>query len=492
MPVGQLPFDPGRMAARSGASPDRVGEEAPLTVSQLARSIGDALQAGFPKPVRVIGEVSGFKPGTHWYFSLKDADAVVSCVMFAGTARASSFTPANGQEVVVTARPDFWGKGGRTSLIVSRIDPVGEGALDAAFRRMCEEIRALGWFDDARKRSIPAFPRRVAVVTSKTGAALHDVLDTMRRRCPVVPVALVDVQVQGDGAADQVARALRWLGRQRKVLGVDVILLTRGGGSKEDLWTFNERLVAEAIVNCPVPVVAAIGHETDVSIAELVADLRCATPTQAAMRITPDLPAMLEQLGALEGALRRGTERRVREDGRRILAAARHLSAAALAGFRGAAHRLERAGARLDRQRPVRMLAHRLGMLEAMSVRLRTVIRQRLSALDLDGVRGRLARACGLAMERRRVRLDALERQLTAVGPLSVLNRGFSYTLRDDGRLVRSTEDVRLGDRIQTRVSDGTFGSTVEGMPPVRVTRPRRGPTAPGPPDQMDLFGGGR
>ncbi len=272
----------------------RAAQAAPLTVSQLAQRIGETIGGGFPQPVRVVGEVSGFKPNTHWYFNLKDADSVIGCVMFSSTARSALFTPSDGQQVVVTGRPDFWAKGGKTSFVVSRIEPVGQGALDAAFKALCDELRALGWFDQARKRPIPRFPRRVAVVTAATGAALQDVLVTMRRRCPAVEVGVVDVAVQGDGAAQDISAVFRWLGREHRRLGVEVILLTRGGGSKEDLWTFNERVVAEAIVRSPIPVVAAIGHEVDFTIAELVADERAATPTQAAMKVTPDTPALLE------------------------------------------------------------------------------------------------------------------------------------------------------------------------------------------------------
>ncbi len=451
--MDRLPFDPGKMAKRESARPG--GRSGALTVSQFAERMTDALRAGFPDAVRVLGEVSGFKPGTHWYFAIKDADAVVQCVMFANAARGSAFTPADGQSVVVTGKPDFWAKGGRASLIITKIEPVGEGALDAAFRAMCEEIRALGWFDPERKRPLPPIPRRVGVVTAKGGAAIHDVLDTMRRRCPMVEVALVDVQVQGQGAAESVAAAVRWLGRRHVELGVDVILVTRGGGSREDLWAFNERVVAEAIVKSPIPVVAAIGHETDTSIAELVADERCATPTQAAMRLTPDREALFEQLAAMSSALRTEVLRRLKGDRQKLDTARRHAALAVGASVHAAAARLETISGRIERHRPAAARARRTALLEATSARL--------------------VRAWASAVERASARLSAGERQLAAVGPMAVLKRGYSCTMRADGTLVRSAGEVKAGERVRTRVADGEFGSVVDASgSPARSSPTRR------------------
>src|SRR5256885_8286221 len=173
----RLPFDPAKMAAKARPA------DTPLTVSQLAARIGGTLASGFPLSLRVIGQISGFHDRTHWYFDLKDQAALVNCVMFSSAARKVRFTPQNGHEVVVTGRVSFYDKSGKVSLLVEKIEPVGAGALELAFRALCDELRKLGWFDQARKRPIPTCPRRVAVVTSRTGAALQDVLDTMRRRC---------------------------------------------------------------------------------------------------------------------------------------------------------------------------------------------------------------------------------------------------------------------------------------------------------------------
>lgn len=463
------------MAARPDATPAHAAPDA-LTVSQLAERISDALGSAFPSPVRVVGEVTGFKPGTHWYFSLKDAGAVVPCVMFSNLVRSASFRPADGQQVVATGRPDHWAKGGRTSFIVTRLEPVGQGALDAAFQAMCDELRRLGWFDPARKRPVPAFPRRVAVVTSLEGAAVQDVLATMKRRCPAVEVALVDVAVQGGSAAGEVAAAIRWIGRHRERLGVDVVLVTRGGGSREDLWAFNERVVAEAIVTCPLPVVAAIGHESDVTIAELVADERCATPTQAAMRLTPEMPALLEQLAAAGSMLRAAASRAASDRRRRLEACVRHAATAGAALVSRAARRVEEAGSRLERHRPAAVYARREALLDAGIARLNRAIHARLDATDPVPAQLLLAGAIAARIARASERLDACTRHLTAVGPQAVLERGYSVTTRADGSIVRSAADVKPGDPVHTRVADGSFRSTVDGSgsSAKRSTRPRR------------------
>ncbi|HVZ93264.1 MAG TPA: exodeoxyribonuclease VII large subunit, partial [Phycisphaerales bacterium] len=290
-------------AALTGAAPAHAASSA-ISVSELASRIEGALAKGFPDRVRVVGEISNLRKQTHLYFNLKDPDggddskhgAVISCVMFAKDASGVRFTPADGAKVVITGRIAFFAKQGRTQLYVEAMEPMGLGALEQRFRALSEELKKLGYFEPERKRALPVFPRRVAVVTSRTGAALQDVLSTMKRRCAAVDVAVVDVRVQGDGAAPSIVRALDWLSREHERLGVDAVIVTRGGGSIEDLWAFNERAVAEAIVRSSVPVVAAIGHETDVTIAELVADARCATPTQAAMVLTPDRAALGEEL----------------------------------------------------------------------------------------------------------------------------------------------------------------------------------------------------
>lgn len=509
--MARLPFDPAKMARAPGteAPPD----DRPLSVTELASLIDGALRRHLAQRLRVIGEISGFAERTHWYFKLKDEQSVIDCVMFASIARRLRFTPVSGQKVLLSGRVEYYGRQGRTQFYAERMEPVGAGELDLRFRALCEELRKLGWFDPERKRRLPTFPRRVGVVTSKTGAALQDVLATMRNRCPAVEVAVVDVRVQGEGAPGEIARALAWLSDHHQRLGIQAIIVTRGGGSPEDLWAFNERVVAEAILNCPVPVVAAVGHETDLTIAELVADERGATPTQAAVRLTPDRAALAEELDQLRRALSAVTARRLERsrdglghaDGRLLHAGQRRVARQQV--------RIERLAGRLARLRPEAVYAARRGESRELSQRLRRAISGRLHAIDLHELRHDLVRAWHAASARRTQRLNALERELAVAGPPSVLARGYSVTTTPSGVVVRSTSDVKPGLIVSTRVADGAFRSVVsgsDGVPPaaplptlpplprapaIRVGPARRRRRAPlGSPggsrggSQMDLF----
>lgn len=475
-------FDPSRMAVKQPPDPPPTtpGEQPPLTVSQLASLVDQALRTTLPRKVRVLGEVSGFNDRTHWYFSLKDAEAVISCVMFASAARSARFRPENGHEVVATGRIEFFAKQGRTQFYVEKMEPVGAGALDLEFKRLCDELRALGWFDPERKRPLPRFPRRIGVITSRTGAALQDVIDTMRRRAPGVSISLIDVRVQGDGAAAQIAHAIRRAGEFHAELSLDALLVTRGGGSREDLWAFNERIVAQAIVSCPIPVVAAIGHETDTSIAELVADERCATPTQAAMRLTPDTAALIHQLDSYADRLRFVAARSVADAAGRLTQSTRHAHAAIRSGIQSAAHRLVVSGARLEKHRPAALYARRDSRLLDARARLRAAITARIDETDTDAPTHDLLTAMERAITRSAESLESRARALELVGPASVLRRGYTATLRADGQAVRSTSDVAPGDRLRTIVADGEITSRVEpGTAPAAPPPRRRAPKAP-------------
>ncbi|MCA9306466.1 MAG: exodeoxyribonuclease VII large subunit [Phycisphaerales bacterium] len=417
MSGARLPFDPGRMKASADAP---AGGDGLLRVGDLCRLIGAALRKGLPARVRVVGEVSGFRDRTHWYFDLKDEEAVISCVMFAQAARKAGALIENGQQVVVTGRVDFFDKQGRTQVYVESVEPVGEGPLEVRFRKLVVELRALGWFDAARKRRLPSFPRRIGVVTSRTGAALQDVIVTAGRRCAAVEIVVVDARVQGEGAAGEIVRAIEWLSAEHERLGVDAVLVTRGGGSMEDLWAFNERVVAEAILKCKVPVVAAIGHETDVTIAELVADERCATPTQAAMRLTPDKGALLEQIAQMRARSRAMLTRRLEHETKRV-----------------------------------ESLRRRRVMTEPTEIVERARERVARARVDASG-------AVGRCVERSESRWREARSVLGVIGPMEVLRRGYSVTVGADGKVIRSAKRVMAGERIVTVLSDGRVGSVVE------------------------------
>ncbi len=492
--MSRLPFDPDRVGGPerpAAGTPDR------LTVTQLAALIDRAVRDRVPSGVRVVGEVGQFRERTHWYFDLKDADAVVSCAMWASSAKRAGFVPRTGMQVVVTGHVEFYARQGRTTFMVDRIEPVGAGAMELELRRMVEELRGLGWLDDARKRPLPVLPRRVAVVTSRSGAALQDVLDTFRRRCPSLHVGLVDVRVQGPEAAGEIELALRRLSMHHSRLGVDVVLLTRGGGSMEDLWPFNDRGLAKAIVECAVPVVAAIGHETDVTVAELVADLRAATPTQAAMRIAPDAAAIGQQLRSVGRTLAFRSARVVRSRLDELEALARHLRSGQRILAQDTSARLDRLSARLEQHRPGAVFARREARLAAATSTLPAAMHRLLVAKEARLASHGLERAMRAGLQSSEAALSVAERSLELVGPSSVLQRGYSMTLRADGSVVRSAGSVRPGEAIQTRLMDGSFGSVVQGgrgmHGPVKVvqrptTRRRRGSDSP---DEPGLFGGG-
>ncbi len=537
--MSRLPFDPSKMSGAPTGPAPRTGQDArPLTVTALASLIDSALRLHLPPRLSVVGEITGFSARTHWYFRLADdaaperAQAVLDCVMFASAARRVGFSPRDGQRVVLTGRVEFYPKQGRTQFYAEKMEPVGAGDLDQRLKALLAEIRALGWLDPARKRPLPTFPRRIAVLTSRSGAALQDVLVTMRARCPAVDALIVDVRVQGQDAAQQIARALRRLSDSHQSLGIDAILVTRGGGSAEDLWAFNDRTLAQAIVESRVPVVAAIGHETDVTVAELVADERCATPTQAAMRLTPDRAALTEQIDQtgqrLRAALRRRLEQahlRVRGLARsrsftdprsmislraeRLESRSRQLDAAGHGRISATSIRIERLGIRLLRHRPEALRAASSARLFELARRLHRAARARLSFLDPSILDRRLTDAWRMAAAARHVRLDSLERELIVTSPQNVLARGYSVTTTADGRAVRSADEIQPGQTLTTRVARGAFRSTVTGAnltdrapplhrpartPPPRTTsltalpKARRHAGRGTDPEQMDLF----
>lgn len=510
--MGRLPFDPSKMRAKeqaaaagapAGDAPAGSAQTRgvqPLTVSQLAASVDAALRAGVPRSVRVIGEISNFTNRTHWYFAIKDAEAVVSCVMFQFATRRAGFVPESGQEVVVTGNVEFYAPQGRLTLRVESIEPVGAGALEIAYRKLVEELRGLGWFASERKRELPAMPRRIAVITSRTGAALQDVLDTARRRAPFVEVCLIDTLVQGAAAAPEIARAISWVSANAARLEIDTLIVTRGGGSAEDLWAFNDRAVAEAILNCSIPVAAAIGHETDTTIAELVADVRCATPTQAAMRATPDAAALREQLESLRQRLSAGLRLGARRAAQVLQSARRELTATLSTRVQAAGRATERLAMRLESQRPSAVYQRRRSTVDRISGALQAAMTQRLRAVDLAPRRARLDRAVVVLARLRKERLEATARALELVGPAAVLARGFSITLGPDGMPIRSAGAVKPGDRLQTKLAEGTVKSVVEGLEDVHrrhgestsgaAAPARRKPRAKDDPGQPGLFGG--
>ncbi len=445
---GYLPFDPDKIKTPDKPKPARrerarrdPAEDA-LTVSEVTAKIKAVLEAHTERPLRVVGEISNFNDRGHWYFSLKDESDVLSCVMWSSAAKKVSFAPERGLSVIATGRLDYFGPQGRLQLYVDRLDPVGAGALELRFQQMCDALREKGWFAQEIKRPLPAFAQHVAVVTSATGAAVQDVIKTARQRWAGCRLSVVDVRVQGEGAKDEIAAAIRALDANREALGIDAIVVTRGGGSMEDLWAFNEMVVAEAIHDCRVPVVAAIGHETDLTIAELVGDLRCSTPTQAAVAVVPDGAVEAERVEQLDSRLLGGMKRRAEHAQLKLTAIERMEVFRSPTGVidlkrRDLAHIQQHLGA---------LLKGRLGQAqkqtESTQVRLDSVLKA--------------------AWRRRCEALEAMAKQLGAIGPRRVLERGYSFTTDLEGRLLTSIEGLGAGDRVRTRLADGAFESEID------------------------------
>ena len=432
-----------------------------LTVSELNRAVAGILERNLPV-VRVEGELSNVVRAAsgHWYFSLKDASAQVRCVMFRGRARNVDFSPRDGDRVEVLALATLYEARGEFQLNVEAMRRAGAGDLYRRFLELKDRLQREGLFDAARKRPLPAHPAAIGIVTSPQAAALRDVLTTLRRRAPAIPVVVYPTQVQGAEAPARIAAAIGRAGSRRDC---EVLLLVRGGGSIEDLWSFNDERVARAIAACPLPVVVGVGHETDFTIADFVADLRAPTPTAAAELVAPDRRELargaLRLAQRLQMAMRRRLDRAAqrldtgtrllrppsaqwRDRARRVAALAQRLAAA------GHAQRLRRAGA-LDRL-AARMRAPRADL-----------ARQRLEALER-----RLASAVREALAQRGRRVDAAAAALALVSPQAVLDRGYAIVSSPDGAVLRDAARARPGDALSVRLASGRLDATVTATHP--------------------------
>jgi len=487
------------------------GERTPWSVSALIGRIKGALGEAFPQSVAVVGELSNVKLHTsgHLYCRLKDASASIDVAMFRQHARRLKFRPTDGLEVVIDGRVDVYDVRGQLQLYAEQMTPKGAGALELAFRQLCEKLQAEGLFDADRKKPVPRFPRAVGVVTSATGAAVRDIRRTLGRRWPAARVYLVPVLVQGEGAAEQIAEAISLLDAAAARYEIDTLIVARGGGSLEDLWAFNEEVVARAIFAAATPIISGVGHEVDVTIADMTADLRAPTPTGAAELAVPDaretrrhvaqLAArlrrkVLEDLrrgrAELEAVLRSAVFRdptwRLRTQAQRLDELAHRLRAGAaelLARYRAG---LEPKANRLAAMHPMRLAERARGRLERLKFRLRWALgyRSKSGAEALAGLAGRLRAVHPrhrLALARRNV--AAIHRQLEAMSYRSALMRGFSVTRLRGGAILRSAGQVRAGQSVETELADGRFRSVVDGRddPPPdgggRGDRKRRGRT---------------
>ncbi len=442
--MSQLPFD--SMFNSPDDEPEKLASkqakaDPPLSVTQAASLVKEVLTMAIPGKIRIVGEISNLSNRTHWFFSIKDQGAALRCVCFASNARRVNFPVRDGMQVVITGKVDFFEGQGSLQIYVDKIEQVGQGTLEQQLQAMIAELRELGYMDEYRKKPLPTMCQRIAVVTSRSAAALQDVINTAHRRWAGCELLHFDVRVQGDAAAPEIARALRVISEQGESLGIDAIILTRGGGSIEDLWAFNERIVADAVFDCQLPIVAAIGHETDTTVAELVADHRCATPTQAAMTLVPDHKALEHQVSQMAGRLRMSLQRQSQMADQRLKAVSRHrVFTRPESLLEMPQQRLAHAKHRINQALPGRIAPAATRLSQAV-MRLPRVLQQRLNQADQQ--------------------LKAISRTLNAVGPQRVLERGYTYTTDTDGKLIRSAKQVKDGDQLTTVMVDGKVLSVV-------------------------------
>jgi exodeoxyribonuclease VII large subunit len=434
-----------------------------LSVSQLSQQLMAVMEERFPA-VWVEGEISNFKVygSGHAYFTLKDEGAQLRCVLFRNRARRVRFEPKDGLHVMAFGAVEVYAQRGEYQLVVELLEPRGLGALQLAFEQLKERLQAEGLFSPARKRPLPRFPRKIGIVTSPTGAALRDMLRVIGRRFGEIHIVVAPARVQGEGAAAEVAQGIREL---NALGGVDVIIVGRGGGSLEDLWAFNDEMLARTIAVSKVPVISAVGHEVDVTIADFVADVRAATPSNAAELVVKEKRAVADSLAALTTRLRRAVGRAVgahrerleRVRGRRVLTdparplrdldrrlddARARLRQAALAAIGRAGHRVELA----DRG------------LRALSPVARTLNGRRA----LTELRGRLERGLRRAVDRSHHQLGAAAGRLDSLSPLAVLGRGYSLTRTPEGRIVRTWREVTAGDAVRVLLHEGRLDCRVD------------------------------
>ncbi len=453
----------GQRRPPAGATGDLFEQRAlpkPWSVGELTRALRNAVEPKF-RDVWVAGEVANLRrqASGHVYFSLKDDEATIGAVLWASQARKTKFQLQEGQEVLARGFVEIYPPHGKYQLVVQEVEPRGAGAMAVLLQQIKERLQAEGLLDPARKRALPFIPRRVGVATSPTGAALRDFLRVVHGRFPSLPVLVAPCRVQGEGAAATVISAVRALCRA----GVDVVVVTRGGGSQEELWAFNDERLARALAACPVPVVSAVGHEQDVSVADLVADVRAATPSHAAQLVAPVRDELVAGLAALRaraeraiaGAVdaRRGEIRALKaelSDPAHLLSRARHrvddllhrAAAAMRAPRRRERERVERLRARLGRQEPRRRVREVVARMEAAT--------RRLGAWQAAFFR------------REGLRLERLAARLEPANVAKLLGRGFALVLKD-GHLVTRSGQVLPDDAVRIALAEGWLDARVTG-----------------------------
>jgi exodeoxyribonuclease VII large subunit len=452
-------------APKAPVSAARISPESMLSVSQVTKVIDKAIRAGVPMNLAVRGEISNFnlnRGSGHAYFTLKDPDACLNCVMFRGEFEKLKFMPQHGMELLATGSIRIFAQQGRYQLYVNDLQPLGKGALELAFQQLRAKLEAERLFDPERKKELPRYPTRLAIVTSRQTAALQDILKVITR-FPWIHATLFHVPVQGEGCGPQIAEALNAVNRQNQN---DLIILSRGGGSLEDRWGFNHEAVARAIAASTVPVITGIGHEVDVSIADLVADHHAHTPTEAAQVATAWWRNVEDLLTSMTLRLNREVRGVLQEAHHRLNAVERHEI------FRRPTDRIDDLRMKLDdRQRSLlaalqNRLRSSMARLDKNTARLAEWHPRNTIALQrahLTATQTRLQRAMQTHLQRQGEHINSLSNQLEALSPQRVLERGYTVTrIKKTGAIVRSASELKERDHIITRFHDGETESMVE------------------------------
>ena len=437
-----------------------------LTVSELTSLVRTSIESAFPD-LWLEGEISNLRmPGSgHVYCTLKDESSQIRAVLFRASALRVRFTLQEGMQVIVRGRLTVYEPRGEYQIVLDAVEPKGIGALQLAFDQLKERLGAEGLFDQSRKKILPAFPQTVGVITSLTGAAIRDILSVLQRRWPTLHVIIAPVQVQGEGAGRQIADALALLNEQG---AAEVIIVGRGGGSLEDLWSFNEEVVARAIAASRIPVVSAVGHEVDITLADFAADHRAPTPSAAAEAVVPVLAEVVERLRELTVRTGQAMVRHCLIEHRRLDANVRGLSQIRF--------RIQEESQRTDEttDRLKILVAQRLAACrEVVRARQRELAGLNPMLLVKRGLAmvpqfmKRLERQMAVLIERRRKQIESTVAQLNNLSPLAILGRGYSILSRaQDGAILRRAKDVQAGEEIVARLSQGQLNCTVKRVVP--------------------------
>jgi exodeoxyribonuclease VII large subunit len=449
------------------AAPKAAPQRRTFTVTQLSERIRSAVEPPFAD-VWVEGEISNvtLAGSGHWYFSLKDAHSQLRAVVWKTSARLLRVKPKDGAKVLARGAVRVYAPKGEYQLAVEVLEPLGKGSLQQAFEELKERLQKEGLFDAARKRRLPRLPRRVGVVTSPTGAVIRDIVHVLERRYANLEVLVYPARVQGPEAAPEIVQGIRALSA---LPGVDVLIVARGGGSLEDLWPFNEERVARALAASPVPTISAVGHETDFTIADFVADLRAPTPSAAAELVVQAKDELCARVATLEKHLAAAVERTLQRARARTQAATAHRIFTAEQGrLRGYAQRVDELARRAERGGRGQLLRLRAELrrrherLEAFALERQLAARR----ARLETAEERLRQRVAARQQARRAELARVATQLESLSPLAVLGRGYALAFRADGRLLRSPEEVEAGDALRLRLAGGTLAARVTGKEP--------------------------